>query len=136
MRDIVPITPGGDEDGRQVPSLAPGQQLFAAIIDELQALGVVIPRSAIAVAAKHGKAALEDGVDPEAVLVGCVTALRQGKGRFATDYIAEVAVVKAGKHLSRRQYEQMLEAHKTSTSPAASAERDLLSRVLGKKGEA
>lgn len=119
-----------------MPAFTPGQQLFAAIVDELQALGMRLPRGAIAIAARHGKMALEDGVDPDCVLIGCIVALRQGKGRFAQDYIAEVVVVKAGKHLSRREYEQLLESHKSSSSERVSAERDLLARVLGNSNQA
>ncbi len=70
MGDVVPISSNGDSQLPVKPSLTLGQELFGAIVDELDALQIVIPRSAIAVAAKHGKQALEDGVDPECVVVG------------------------------------------------------------------
>lgn len=133
MGEVIPIS-DGDSSGVATPAWTEGQKLFTTIVDELNVLGVMIPRSAIAVAVKHGKQALEEGVDPEAVVVGCLMALRQGKGRFAVDYIAEVAVVKSGHHLSRKEYEQLLSGYKAQSGPAA-AERSLLSRVLGDRKE-
>lgn len=131
MGEVVPL-----HDDGHVPALTPGQQLFAAIVDELDALGMRMPRSAIAVAARHGRMALDDGVDPDCVLIGCIVALRQGKGRFTHDYIAEVVAVKSGNHLSRREYEQLLESHKSSSNKRVTAERNLLTRVLGDPNQA
>ncbi len=106
-----------------------GQNLFAAIFDQLTAAGATLPRTAIAVAAKHGNAALTDGVDPDVVLAGCIEALRCGKGRFAHDYIAEMAVVKAGLHTSAKEHEKKIEAYKNDQNPSVAAQRTLLERA-------
>ena len=127
MGDVVPIA--GDSQVA-IPRFTKGQELFAAIVEELQALGMMLPRRAIAVAVTHGKEALVDGVDPDCVLIGCLVALRQGKGRFATDYISEVVAVKSGNHLSRKEYEQLLSSYKKNSSPAVAAEREAVNRAL------
>lgn len=117
MGEVVPVSQEHPE--RKGPT--PGQALFAAIVDEFAAKGATLPRSAVAVAAKHGAAALDDGVEPDVVLAGCLAALRAGKGRFAQDFIAEMAVVKADLHLSDREYRAQIEAHKARTNPDSEA---------------
>jgi hypothetical protein len=107
-----------------------GQHLFTAIYDELQNQGATLPRTAIAIAAKHGTEALTDGVPSDVVLAGCIEALKCGKGRFAHDYIAEMAVVKAGLHTSPKQHQQKIEAYKNDNDPSVAAQRDLLNRAL------
>lgn len=137
MGDVVPIH--GEELPARLFEIAPvpdiacealGQQLFADMVNEMAAAGAVIPKSVIAVAARHGKAALEDGCEQDVVLAGCLLALKQGKGRYAQDYISEMALVKAGLHLSKREYEQQIARYKKETSPTAAAARDLLERSL------
>lgn len=103
MGEIVPI--GGKR-------LTPGQDLFAAIVDSLAADELALPRSTIAVAVKHGVAALRDGVDPQSVLAGCLAALLQNKGRYAADYITDMALLRAGKHMSREEYNERLRDYK------------------------
>lgn len=114
------------------PNATPGQALFTAIVDELTNLGVTVPRASIAVSAKHGAAALKDGVTPDVVLAGCLMALRQGKGRFTADYISEVAMVKAGQHLSPKEYAEQIERYKRESDPQAAAARALLEQALAK----
>lgn len=96
MGEVVPI--GG------VPARTPGQDLFGAVMDSLDASGIRLPRATIAVAVRHGAAALKDGVDPQAVLAGCLAALLQNKGRYAADFITDMALLKAGRHMSRDEY--------------------------------
>lgn len=126
--DLVPT----NSESPVKPSATVGQELFAKVMDELDALGVTIPRAAIAVAVKHGKQALEDGVDPECVVVGCLMALRQGKGRFATDYIAEVAVIKSGHHISPREWREKVNAYKAASAGPSVAEQ-LVQSVYDRK---
>lgn len=134
MGDLVPIG-----EGRSAQPTPPeghptlnGQTLFGAIVDEFAAAGVTLPRTTIAVAARHGASALKDGVEPEIVLAGCLVALRQGKGRYTQDYIAELAVVKAGQHLSTLEYQRQLERHKFESAPLSRVER--IQQGLEKEG--
>jgi len=110
MGEVVPFS---DHHPESIPQPTAGQALFAILVDQLAALGVTLPRPSIAIACKHGVSALGDGVAPEAVLGGCLEALRCGKHRYALDFIGEAALVQAGAYRSQRSYRQMLEARPT-----------------------
>lgn len=129
MGEVVPIN-----DTVTDRNTTPGQALFSAIVNDFADKGVTLPRGSIAVAAKHGAAALADGVPPDAVLAGCIAALRAGKGRFALDYIAEMAVVKANLHLSDREYRNLIEGHKSAVDPAKQRQREMIERALNPEG--
>lgn len=130
MGELVPINP--DHPERKGPT--PGQALFTAIVDDFAAKGATLPRASVATAARHGAAALADGVPPDVVLAGCLAALRAGKGRFAHDYIAEMAVVKADLHLSDREYRNTIEGYKNATDPAKQRQREMIERALHPEG--
>jgi len=98
MGEVVPIS-GTPE--RKPPTA--GQALFTAIVDTLDAEGVRLPRTLIATAAKQGAAALEDGIDPETVLAGCLLALRQGKCRYTTHIIGDVVLARSGLYVTTHE---------------------------------
>ena len=112
MGEVVPI--GGTPEKK--PPTA-GQALFAAIVDEFDQVGVKLPRAVVAVAAKKGAEALADGVDPRIVLAGCVAAIRQGKQRFTTEIIADVAVASAGMYQTATQHRGDLVRHSQANNP-------------------
>lgn len=89
---------------------AAGQVLFALVIEQLDAVDVTLPRSVVAVAVRHGVAALADGVEPEVVLAGCIVALRQNKARYCHEIIADIVLAKAGQRIERHEYENELRA--------------------------
>jgi hypothetical protein len=109
----------------------PGQALFAAIIDQLATLGVRIPRSHIAKAAVHGAQALEEGVEPEVVLVGCLLSLRKGTPEYATAIISDFAFAKVGARISKHQYEEDLDRLSRSQNPAVKRFRAAADKLLG-----
>ncbi len=106
MGEVVPI--GGTPEKK--PPTA-GQALFAAIVDEFEAVGVRLPRAVVAVAAKKGSEALADGVSPEVVLAGCVAAIRQGKQRYTTEIISDIAVSNMGMYQTPQQHRNELVRH-------------------------
>jgi len=129
MGEVVAITGGVPEK----PNATPGQTLFGAIVDYFTEgpAPTVLPRSVIAVAVRHGCQALEDGCDPDVVLAGCLQALREGKGRFALDYIAEMAVVKTGNHDTPKDRAHRIAQFKDD--PHAARERAMITKALGKE---
>jgi hypothetical protein len=124
MGEVVAIDGGAPEK----PNVAVGQALFAAVVDELEAMGVgIIPRSLIAKAVAHGKAALEDGVQPEIVLVGCLTALRQGKPQYAAHIIGDLCFAKAGALMTPSEYRHYLSLESRSNNDAVLSVREAMS---------
>jgi hypothetical protein len=112
----------------------PGQALFAAIMDQLATLDVILPRKLIAKAAFHGAAALEDGVEPEVVLVGCILSIRRGAPQYATEIIGDFACAKAGARISRQEYEEDLDRLSRSQNPAVKRFREVTDKLLGPVG--
>lgn len=109
------------------PNATVGQALFAAIVDELETMEVgIIPRSLIATAAKHGRAALDDGVQPEIVLVGCIVALQQGKPQFTAHIIGDICFAKAGATMTPQEYRHYLSLESRQNNPAVSAVREAM----------
>lgn len=91
------------------PNATVGQALFAAVMDELAEQGIAaIPRSLVATSVRHGTAALNDGVQPEIVLAGCLTALAQGKPQFTAHIIGDICFAKAGALMTPAEYRQLL----------------------------
>jgi hypothetical protein len=129
MGDLVPLFDAGDP---KQPATTGGQDLFGKIVDTLNSIDVKLPRSLIAVAAKKGAAALDDGIAPDVVLAGCVTALRRGEARYTTEIIGDLALLQAGQHMSRKEYDQHVESAKVKADPVKQGARDLLKRALRK----
>lgn len=121
------------------PNATVGQALFAAIIDELEQMGVgIIPRSLISKAVKHGKDALEDGVQPEIVLAGCLTALRQGKPQFAAHIIGDICFAQAGAMMTPVEYRHYLSLESRKNNAAVASVRKAMedhARPAIEKGE-
>jgi len=112
MGEVVPIS-GTPE--RKPPTA--GQALFTAIVDTLNGDGIRLPRSIIAIAAKQGAEALEDGIEPDVVLSGCLLALQQGKSRYTAHIIADIALHKAGAFKNREDYRRALAQYKQDNDP-------------------
>jgi hypothetical protein len=134
MGEVVPI--GGTPEK---PNATVGQALFAAIMDELQEQGIeAIPRSLVATAAKHGTAALNDGVQPEIVLAGCLTALAQGKPQYTTHIIGDICFAKAGALMTPTEYRQLLSLENRKNNAAVASVREAIAghqRKAIEKGE-
>ena len=113
-------------DGAVQTNATPGQALFAAVVDELAVAGVTLPRSVISTAVSHGKTALADGVEPEVVLLGCLAALRQGKGRYAHEIIADMALAKAGRQMTPQEYRHFLVLENRKNNPDTAAVRNAM----------
>lgn len=122
------------------PNATVGQALFTAIVDELDAMGVgILPRALIAIAASHGRRALDDGVQPEIVLAGCLAALRQGKPQFAAHIIGDLCLARAGALMTPAEYRHYLHLESRQNNPAVSAVREAMEahqRTAIEKGEA
>jgi hypothetical protein len=110
MGEVVAIDGGVPE---KKPPTA-GQALFAAIVDEFDRFGARLPRAVVAVAAKKGAEALADGVEPRIVLAGCIAAIQQGKQRFTTEIIADIAVADIGMYRTATQHRGELVQHSQS----------------------
>lgn len=121
------------------PNATVGQALFTAIVDELEAMGVgILPRTLIATAAGHGRRALDDGIQPEIVLAGCLAALRQGKPQFASHIIGDICLAKAGAAMTPAEYRHHLSLENRQNNPAVSAVREAMEaqqRKAIEKGE-
>ncbi len=109
------------------PNATVGQALFAAIIDELQEMGVgMIPRALVATAAKHGRAAVDDGVQPEIVLAGCLTALAQGKPQFTAHIIGDICFARAGAAMTPKDYRIFLQLESRNNNDAVARVREAI----------
>jgi len=131
--EVVPIgvaLPLFENDTPARRNTAPGQALWAAVV---AALPVPLPRSVIAVAVKHGSAALYDGVDPAVVLAGCLAALRQGKQRFASEIIADIALAVAGERMSSHQYRRELDNVQAKSNPVLQRISEVMSQIQADK---
>jgi hypothetical protein len=113
MGDVVPI----DSSPPEKTNAAAGQALFAAIIDQFSADGLAIPRSQIAIAAKHGSAALKDGVDPKIVLAGCVTSIRRARPELASKIIMDISLAAAGQLMNIHEYNRELQRIGSESDP-------------------
>lgn len=122
------------------PNATVGQALFTAIIDELSEQGIgAIPRSLVSTAVRHGKAALEDGVQPEIVLVGCLTALRQGKPHYTAHIIGDLCLAKAGALMTPAEYRHFLSLENRKNNDAVASVREAMlghQRKALEKGDA
>jgi len=123
MGDVVPIS--GDLPEKKV---APGQALFAAIMDELAATGTTLTRRSISRSVKDGKTALADGLDPETVLTGCLLALRRGQPHLTEALINDVSLAKSGARLSRSEYETAIQVISRSNRPGVQRLREAAAR--------
>ena len=121
------------------PNATVGQALFAAVVDELRAVGIpALPPRLVATAVKQGKESLYAGVAPELVLAGCITALRAGKSRYTADIIGDLCLAKAGEKMSDSQYRQLLEIENNRNNEAQTRVREALAahnRPSIEKGE-
>ena len=118
------------------PNATVGQALFAAIIDELDAMGVgILPRTLVATAAGHGRRALEDGVQPEIVLAGCLAALRQGKPQFASHIIGDLCLAKAGAVMTGAEYRHYLSLESRRNNDAVTTVREAMEAHKAKRKE-
>jgi len=123
MGEVVAFD-GGTPDR---PNATIGQALFTAIVDELRAAGLpALPPRLIATAAKQGRVAIEAGVEPEVVLVGCIMAIRQGKSRYTTDIIGDVALMRAGLLLTPQEYRHHLQIESRKNNPAVASVREAM----------
>lgn len=102
------------------PNATVGQALYAAIVDELAALGTALPPRLIATAAKQGKEALQGGVQAEIVLAGCITALCQGKARYTADIIGDLCLASVGAHMTPQEYRHFLSMKSRANNDAVS----------------
>jgi DNA-binding Lrp family transcriptional regulator len=124
--DVVPTSGVPPER----PNVAVGQALFAAVIDQLTAMGVEqVPRRPLTVAVKQGKEALEDGVDPEIVLIGCVMAIQKGTPQYTSHVILDCVLAKAGKKMSPTQYSETLNSVSRSQNPAVQRFRQVTEEI-------
>ena len=126
MGEVVPI--GGSVESSET-NVALGQALFAAIVDELAATGVTVPRRLIATAAKQGREALDDGVAPDVVLAGCLAALRSGKPQYTTHLIGDLAFAKAGQYLTPADYRKRLSETNLESNPALLRITETMDRI-------
>jgi hypothetical protein len=108
-------------------NVTPGQALFVAIMHELNE--VTLPRSVIAVAVKHGSAALDDGVDPAVVLAGCMAAIHQGKQRYTSEIIADIALAVAGRRMNAHQYRRELDNVQAKSNPVLQRISEVMSQI-------
>lgn len=116
------------------PNVAVGQALFAAIMDQLEAMGVgMIPRRLISIASSQGRDALDDGVDPEMVLVGCVMAIQKGTPQYTTHIIGDCVLTKAGAKLSNTQYNDALNSVSRAQQPAVQRFRAVAEAIEKRK---
>lgn len=129
--EVVPIAlPLFENDTPARRNTAPAQALWAAIVDGLP---VALPRSVIAVAVKHGGAALYDGVDPAVVLAGCLAALRQGKQRYTSEIIADIALAVAGERMSSHQYRRELDNVQAKSNPVLQRISEIMEQIQADK---
>lgn len=130
MGGVVPI--GGGELAK--PNVSVGQALFAAVIDQLTAMGVdQVPRRPVTIAVKQGKEAIEDGVEPEIVLVGCVLAIQKGTPQYTTHVILDCVLAKAGKKISSTQYQDSLNSVSRSQNPAVQRFRQVTEEIRARE---
>lgn len=119
MGEVVPIGASPEK-----PNATVGQALFSAVMDELTAQGVeAIPRTLVATSVRHGTAALNDGVQPEIVLAGCLTALAQGKPQFTAHIIGDICFAKAGMAMTPAEYRQLLALENRRNNEAVNSVR-------------
>jgi hypothetical protein len=130
MGEVVP-------SGKNLPearNATLGQALFTAVIDHLAEQGVEqIPRSLIATSVKHGSQALKDGVDPEMVLIGCVLAIQKGTPQYTSHIIGDCVLTRAGKKMSRTEYEEMLGMINRGAQPAVQRFRETTEAIKNRK---
>ena len=125
--EVVPIAlPLFENDTPAQRNTAPGQALYAAIMDGLP---VALPRSVITVAVKHGSAALYDGVDPAVVLAGCLAAIRQGKQRYTSEIIADIALAVAGERMNTHQYRRELDNVQAASNPVLQRISEIMGQI-------
>lgn len=127
MGEVVPI--GGSLES----PASVGQALFAAIVDELAAGGVTVPRRLIATATKQGREALNDGVAPDIVLAGCLAALRSGKPQYTTHLIGDLAFAKAGQYLTPADYRKKMSETNLDSNPALLRITETIDRINAEK---
>jgi hypothetical protein len=126
MGDVVPIGGGKPEK----PNVSPGQALFAAVTDQLTDMGVgQLPRNVIAIAVKQGRDALDDGVEPEMVLIGCVMAIQKSTPQYTSHVIMDCVLAKAGKKMSPTQYNETLNTVSRSQNPAVQRFRQVTEEI-------
>lgn len=124
--------------GAQPPeksNAAAGQVLFAAIIDQFSADGVKIPRVQIAIAVKHGAAALRDEIDPRIVLAGCVTSLRRGRPELASRIILDISLAAAGQLMNIHEYNRELKRISTESNPVQKRFADAMRAITEGRGQ-
>lgn len=116
------------------PNATPGQALFTAVVDSFSSDGVRIPRSQIAIAVKHGAAALKDEIDPRIVLAGCVTSLRRGRPELASRIILDISLAAAGQLMNTHEYNRELKRISTESNPVQKRFADAMRAITEGRG--
>jgi hypothetical protein len=109
-----------------------GGDIVAAVVDTLRVYDVPMTGRAKGMIGKQAKELLADGFPPETILAASVLAVRRGQPHVAHFIAQDIALMQAGQHLSRAEYQKELESAKQSLDASKQAHLERLNRAMGR----
>lgn len=117
------------------PNATPSQALFNAILESFKAEGMPIPRAQVAIAVRQGAPSLTDGVEPQIVLSGCVTALRRGKPELASKIILDISLAISGLAMNTHEYNRELARITSANDPVQQRFKAAMAEINARRSQ-
>jgi hypothetical protein len=111
------------------------RDLVSAVVDAMKANDIPLTRRTRGMIAKQTKELLIDGFTADVILTASVVSIRRGAPGHMHLIAQDIVIVQAGQRITRREYENQLNAAQKLLDPAHIAHRERLQRILGGGGD-